>query len=131
MKRVETIKGAELRVGLISTTQIDNGGIEVKTMSGEILLDAREEGMSRKDGICQEDTGVKGILFEMVCFLTPVSLLQVYFVLASQTSQKNYLCRAVFVQRLSRLDHVHHLTTSLTLPLLTTAYTFSSFALPL
>ena len=38
LKRVETIKGAELRVGLISTTQIDNGGIEVRTMSGVGLL---------------------------------------------------------------------------------------------
>ena len=36
----------------------------------------------------------------MGCFLTPVSLLQVYFVITFWTSQGLYLCRAAFLQRL-------------------------------
>ena len=32
-------------------------------MLGESLLDAREEGRIRKEGVCQEDTGVKEIHF--------------------------------------------------------------------
>ena len=36
----------------------------------------------------------------MVCFLTPVSLLQMYFVITSQKSQGIYLLQAAFVQRL-------------------------------
>ena len=69
-------------------------------MSGESLLEAREEGRRRKEGIFQEDTGIKGIPFKIICFLTLVSLMQVYFVLTSQTSQGVYLCRAAFVQHL-------------------------------
>ena len=32
-------------------------------MSVESLLEAREEGRSMKEGVCQEDTGIKGIHF--------------------------------------------------------------------
>ena len=44
-------------------------------MSGESLLEAREEGMRRKEGIFQEDAGVKGIPFKIIFLLTLVSLL--------------------------------------------------------
>ena len=75
MKGRETIRGADSRVGLTSPPLLDTGGIEVMLMSGESLLEAREEGRRRKEGVCQEDTGVKGIPFVMVCSLTPISLL--------------------------------------------------------
>ena len=81
LKVGEPIVGAYLRVRLTSSPQLDTGGIEVRLMSGESLLEAREEGRSRKEGVCQEGTGVKGIPFEMGCSLTPLILLQVYFVL--------------------------------------------------
>ena len=54
----------------------------------------------KKEGFCQEDTGVKGVPFKMVFLLTPVSLLQVYFILTSPTIQGLYLCWVAFVQRL-------------------------------
>ena len=53
LKGGEPITGAESRVRLTSPPQIDNGGIEVRLMSGEILLEAREEGRRRKEGFCQ------------------------------------------------------------------------------
>ena len=96
----ETIIGYKLRVGMTSLPQIDTGGIEFRIVSGEILLDSREEVRRRKEGVCQEYTGVKGIPFEMGYFLTPVSLLQVYFGITSWTSQGLYLLWAVFLQRL-------------------------------
>ena len=96
----EPIIGTESRVGLTSPPQIDTGGGEVRIVSGESLLEAREEVSRRKEGVFQEDTGVKVIPFEMVCFLTPVILLQVYFVLTSWTIQGLYLHRVAFVQRL-------------------------------
>ena len=37
------------------------GGIEVRPMSGETILEASEDGRSSKEGICQEDTGIKGV----------------------------------------------------------------------
>ena len=48
-------------------------------MSGESLLEAREEVNRRKEGVCQEDTGVKGVhflnwLFPDTCKL-PASIL--------------------------------------------------------
>ena len=85
-------------MGLKSYPQIDTGGVGVRLMSGESLLEVREEGRRRKEGVCQEDTGVKGIPFEMVCSLTPISLPQVYFVLNSCTSQGLYLHWVAFVQ---------------------------------
>ena len=91
MKVGEPIRGAVSRVGLTSPPQIDTGGIEAGLMSGESLLDYREEVRRMKEWVCHEDTGVKGIPFEMGCFLTMVSLLQVYFVLTSWTSQVLYL----------------------------------------
>ena len=69
-------------------------------MLGESLLEAREEGRRRKEGVCKEDNDVKGIPFEMGFFLTLVSLLQVYFVLTSWTRQGIYLCCKAFVQHL-------------------------------
>ena len=42
LKGGELITGSESRVGLTSPNQIDTGGIEVRLMSGEILLEARE-----------------------------------------------------------------------------------------
>ena len=63
LKGGEPIRGAESRVGLTSLPQLDTRGIEVRLMSGESLLEAREEVRRRKEGICQEDTGVKGIPF--------------------------------------------------------------------
>ena len=41
LKVGESIGGANSRVGLISSPQIDTRGIEVRLMSGEILLEAR------------------------------------------------------------------------------------------
>ena len=100
MKGGETIGGADSRVGLTSSPQLDTGGIKVRLVSGKSLLESREEGGRRKEGVCQEDTGVKGIPFEMDCSLTPVSLLQVYFVLIYRTSQELYLRLVTFVQHL-------------------------------
>ena len=52
-------------VGLTSSPQFDTGGIEVRLISGESLLEARcrEEVRRRKEGVFQEDNGVKGIHF--------------------------------------------------------------------
>ena len=55
--------------------------------------------MIKKEGVYQEDTRVKGIPFEMGCFLTPVSLLQVYYMLTYWTRQGHYLFREAFVQQ--------------------------------
>ena len=41
LKGGEHIIGAESRVGLTSPHQLDNGGIEVRLMSGESLLETR------------------------------------------------------------------------------------------
>ena len=92
------IRGYDSRVRLTSPPHIDTGGVDVRIMSGDSLLDSREEGSRRKEGVCQEDNSVNGISFKMGCFLTPVRLLQVYFVLASWTSQVLYLRRAAFLQ---------------------------------
>ena len=75
MKVGEHIEGASLRVGLTSPPQIDTRGIEVRLVSREILIEAREKGRRRKEGFFQDDTSVKGISFEMGCSLTTVSLL--------------------------------------------------------
>ena len=87
-------------MGLTSPPQLDTRGIDVRLMSEESLLEAREEIRRTKEGFCQEDNGVKGIPFEMGCYLTPVSLLQVYFVISSRKSQGLYLCWTLFVQHL-------------------------------
>ena len=79
-------------MGLTSPPQLDTRGIDVRLMSEESLLEAREEIRRTKEGFYQEDNGVKGIPFEMGCYLTPVSLLQVYFVMSSRNSQGLYLC---------------------------------------
>ena len=42
LKGGEPITGAKLRVGMTSPTHIDNGGIEVRIMLGESILEARE-----------------------------------------------------------------------------------------
>ena len=63
LKGGEPITGAKSRVGLTSPSQLDTGGIEVRLTSGESLLESREEGRRRKEGVCQEDTGVMGIYF--------------------------------------------------------------------
>ena len=67
-------------------------------MSGERLLESREDGMKRKEEVYQEYTGVKSIPFKMDCYLPPLSLLPVYIVITSWISQGLYLCWAVFVQ---------------------------------
>ena len=69
-------------------------------LSEESLLEAREELSRRKEGVSQEDTGNKGIPFEMGCSLIPVSLLQVYIVLTSGGKQVICICLEVFLQRL-------------------------------
>ena len=56
-------------------------------MSGERLLESREDGMKRKEGVYQEYTGVKSIPFEMGCSLTLVRILPVYNVLTSWKNQ--------------------------------------------
>ena len=68
-------------------------------MLGERLLEAREEGRRRKEGVCQEDTSFKGVHLEMGCFLTLLSFLKVYSVLPFKTIQVLYLHQAAFVQR--------------------------------
>ena len=50
--------------------------------------------------VCQEDTGVKGIPFELGCFLILVSLLKNYIVLTPCTSHVLYLSWEEFEQRL-------------------------------
>ena len=47
----ETTGGAVLRVGMTSYPQLDTGGIKVRLISGEILLEAREEVKRRKEGV--------------------------------------------------------------------------------
>ena len=56
------------------------GGSKFSIMLGESLLYDREEVNRRKEGVYQEDTGDKGIPFEMGCSLIPVSVLQLYIV---------------------------------------------------
>ena len=129
LKGWETIIGAEMRVGRTSPPHIDTGESEVRFMSGERLLESREEGSRRKEWACQEDTGVKGIPFEMGCFLITVSLLQVYFVLTSWTSQGLYLHWAELVQHL-----ISNLSSSLLKYKFNTSFIKSNFfnsALPL
>ena len=63
LKGGEPTGGAGSRVGLISSPHIDRGGIEVRIMPGEILLEAREERERIKEGVFQEDTGVNNIPF--------------------------------------------------------------------
>ena len=41
LKRGEPIRGSVSRVGLTSSPHLDTGGIKVRLMSGEILLEAR------------------------------------------------------------------------------------------
>ena len=50
-------------MGLTPPPHLDTWGVEVRVISGESLLEARDEGRRRKEGVCQEDTGVKGIHF--------------------------------------------------------------------
>ena len=69
-------------------------------MSGNILLDSREEGRIIKEWVYQKDTGIMSIPSEMGCSLTLLILLQVYIVLTSWTIQGLYICYAAFVQRL-------------------------------
>ena len=76
LKVGEPIDRAGSRLGLISSPQLDTRGIEVSLMSGESLLEAKEEGSSMKEEVCQEDTGVKETPLEIICSMTPVSLLQ-------------------------------------------------------
>ena len=91
MKGGGAIRGAVLRVVLTSSSQNDNGGINVRLMSGGGPLEAREEGNRRKEGICQENNIVKVIPLEMSYPPTAVSLLQVYSVLTYRTSKVLYL----------------------------------------
>ena len=69
-----SIIGAKSRMGMTSPPHIDTRGIEVRLTSGESLLETREQGRRRKEGVCQEDTDIKGIPFKMGCVLKPVSL---------------------------------------------------------
>ena len=48
LKGWETIIGAEMRVGRTSPPHIDTGESEVRFMSGERLLESREEGSRKK-----------------------------------------------------------------------------------
>ena len=100
LKGGEPIIGSESRVRLTSTPQIETEGIDNRLISGESILEDREEVRRRKEWFCQEDNGVKGTPLEMGYLLTLASLLQVYFVLPSWTSQGIYLCWTAFVQRL-------------------------------
>ena len=97
MKGGELIRGDDLRVVLTSPPNIDTEGIKVRQRSEKSLLYAREEGRNKKEGVCQEDTRIKGIPFEMGCLLIPVIHLQVYFVLTYWTIQGLYICQAAFV----------------------------------
>ena len=48
MKGGKPIRGAELRLGLTSPPQLGNRGIEIRLVSGESLLESREEGSRSK-----------------------------------------------------------------------------------
>ena len=87
LKGGKPIRGPVLRVVLISSPNIDNIWIEVSIMSGERLLEAREEGRRRNEWVYKEDTGVKRIPFEMGCYLTAVSIMPIYTALTSWTNQ--------------------------------------------
>ena len=63
MKGGEPIRLSDSRVRLISSPQIDIRGFVVRLISGESLLEAREKRRRRKEGVCQEDIGAKGIPF--------------------------------------------------------------------
>ena len=47
------IEEADSRVVLTSSPQFDTRGVKFSTMSGESLLEAREEERCKKEGICQ------------------------------------------------------------------------------
>ena len=55
------IRGSDSGVGLISSPQIDTGGIKVRLMSRESLFEAREEGSRKEKVLFREDTSIKGI----------------------------------------------------------------------
>ena len=76
-----------MRVGLTLLPHSDTGGIEVRLMSGEIILEAREEGRRRNEWVYKEDTRVKRIPLEMGCYLTAVSIMPIYTALTSWTNQ--------------------------------------------
>ena len=86
-----------MRVGLTLLPQSDTGGIEVRLMSGESILEAREEGRRKKEGVFCEVTGIKDIPLEMGCSLTLVIILQVYIVITFHTIQGLYLRQVAFV----------------------------------
>ena len=83
---------------LTSYPQLETVGIKVGIVSGERLIESREDRSIINKRVCQYHTGVKGIPFEMSYSLTLVSLLQLYIVLTSGTIQHIYLCRAVFLK---------------------------------
>ena len=102
-------------------------------MSEESLLYDREEERMRKEGVYQEDTWVKGIPLDPLPPMPPVSLLQVYILFASITSQVIYLCRAAVVKCLhltwSISPHKHKFF--LTSTLFRSSPYFCYFCLPL
>ena len=61
LNRGETIGGSNSRLGLTSYPQLETEDIKASTISGDILLDARDEGRKRKERIYQQDNGAKGI----------------------------------------------------------------------
>ena len=72
---MDPIGGDNSILVLNSFPQIYTGRNIVKLLSGESLLEAKYEGIRRKEGVCQKDIGVKGIPFKNICSLTPISLL--------------------------------------------------------
>ena len=48
LKGGDTIEGDNSRVILASSPQLDTGGVDVKTMSGDIILETREKVTNRK-----------------------------------------------------------------------------------
>ena len=84
LKEGGPITGSESRVGLTSPHDLDTGGVEVRLISGEIILEAREEGGRRKEGVCQEDTSIKGVCFRNIFFSDTGKL-------NSRTSKGHYL----------------------------------------
>ena len=86
------------------------GRLRSVSFQGRAYYSPGKKVVGGRKGCIRSIPASRGSIFETGCFMTPVSLLQVYFVLNYWTSQGIYLRRAAFLQRLIliRLSSLHN-----------------------